>query len=213
MVTAKLQGTIIAPQMPEVMTRFTEILDYRPPLSSVALHLPIGLLDKPTAGGRTCDRDARRLLGRPRAAAIATPPARTQLAALRSGEAVDGLSAVTRSLLRRIDEAYEHIASYHQRTIFEVHPELAFFQLNDDRPLRYPKHSHAGLEERRAVLLGRMHGIERLLQDAPVGSNLSHVLDAFADLWAARRIIARGVSRLPADPEWDSEGLRMEIVR
>lgn len=212
-VSAKLQGTMIAPQLPEVLARFTDLLDYRPPLSAVALHLPIGLPDKPSPGGRTCDRDARRLLGWPRAAAIASPPARTQLQAYQAREHVEGVSAVTRSLLRRIDEAYEHIASYHQRTIFEVHPELSFLQINENQPLRYPKHTTAGLDERRSILLQRLHGTERLLEEVPAGAHLTHVLDAFADLWVARRIIAHGVSRLPEDPEWDAEGLRMEIVR
>jgi hypothetical protein len=32
-------------------------------------------------------------------------------------------------------------------------------------------------------------------------------------LWTARRIFARAGTRLPTDPEWDEEGLRMEFVR
>jgi predicted RNase H-like nuclease len=39
------------------------------------------------------------------------------------------------------------------------------------------------------------------------------LLDAAALLWTARRISARAGTRLPADPEWDVEGLRMEFVR
>lgn len=32
-------------------------------------------------------------------------------------------------------------------------------------------------------------------------------------LWTARRIAARAVSRLPENPEWNEDGLRMELVR
>jgi predicted RNase H-like nuclease len=32
-------------------------------------------------------------------------------------------------------------------------------------------------------------------------------------MWTARRIVSRAITRLPEDPEWDSQGLRMEIVR
>jgi hypothetical protein len=39
-------------------------------------------------------------------------------------------------------------------------------------------------------------------------------MDAAALLWTARRIAGRVVARLPADDaEWDTSGLRMEIVR
>jgi predicted RNase H-like nuclease len=38
------------------------------------------------------------------------------------------------------------------------------------------------------------------------------LLDAAACLWTGRRVAARA-TRMPVDPEWDSQGLRMEIVR
>jgi hypothetical protein len=41
----------------------------------------------------------------------------------------------------------------------------------------------------------------------------SHLLDAAAFMWTARRISARAGMRVPLDPEWDGEGLRMEIIR
>jgi hypothetical protein len=31
-------------------------------------------------------------------------------------------------------------------------------------------------------------------------------------LWTARRVFARAAKRLPAEAEWDSEGMRMEFV-
>jgi predicted RNase H-like nuclease len=45
------------------------------------------------------------------------------------------------------------------------------------------------------------------------GAKPWHLLDAAACLWTARRVAARAATRIPMDPEWDSQGLRMEIVR
>ena len=97
-VSAKLQNVSMLPQAPEVMGSFAEILDARPGFTVVAVHLPIGLPDVATPGGRRCDRLAR-------------------------------------------------------------------------------------------------------------------LLDACAGLWTARRLAARSVSRLPESPEWDEQGVRMELVR
>ncbi|MCA1846927.1 MAG: hypothetical protein LC792_27775, partial [Actinobacteria bacterium] len=47
----------------------------------------------------------------------------------------------------------------------------------------------------------------------PAGVSLPTLLDACVDLWTARRIAARAVARLPEVPEWNEDGLRMELVR
>jgi predicted RNase H-like nuclease len=41
----------------------------------------------------------------------------------------------------------------------------------------------------------------------------AHLLDVAVFVWTARRIFARAAVRIPQDPEWDEQGLRMEIVR
>jgi predicted RNase H-like nuclease len=67
--------------------------------------------------------------------------------------------------------------------------------------------------ERRALLEGAFPGIERVLDARIRGIRQRHFVDAAACLWTTRRIVSRAIVRLPLDPEWDSEGLRMEIVR
>ena len=105
------------------------------------------------------------------------------------------------------------MAPYRQRTVFEVHPELSFFQINGDVPLRWSKKFEAGQDERRTLLRNRIPGVERILETELDEVPFTHLLDAAALLWTARRISARAGTRLPADPEWDDEGLRMEFVR
>ena len=208
-VPGKLQGVSLFPEPGQVLATITEVLDTRPSYETIALHAPIGLPGERTRGGRACDRQARKLLGTRRGAAVTAPPTRSVVYDV-SGE---GLSAVVRAQLARIREVQRDVASYHQRTVFEVHPELGFFQLNDDVPLRYGKRTRMGIEERLSLLQARMPGIDRVLDNVPDGVRLPTVLDACVDLWTARRIAARAVARLPEVPEWNEDGLRMELVR
>ena len=214
---AKLQGITLSPEPPQVFASILDVVDYKPAYQVIALFAPIGLLDKFSKGGRTCDREARRVLQWPRSGAILSAPARSVLVCRTLGEARDAsggrLSPVTWRQWRRFAEVDAHVAPYWQRNVFEVHPELAFFQLNDDKPVRYSKHTRVGQDERRGLLTPRFPGVERIL-DARVGRvSRAQLLDAAACLWTARRITSRAVQRLPEDPEWDSLGLRMEIVR
>jgi predicted RNase H-like nuclease len=115
--------------------------------------------------------------------------------------------------VRRIAEIDENIAPYWQRTVFEVHPELSYFQLNEDEPVRFSKYRGPGVEEREALLRKRLPGVERIIDARVPRISRSRLLDAAACLWTARRIVSRAVTRIPENPEWDSQGLRMELVR
>jgi predicted RNase H-like nuclease len=208
--SAKLNGATFAPETPRVMETFAEVLDERPSFSVIALNAPVGYVDETRTGGRTCDRQARALLGR-RGSTIHNAPTR---ASLREGATVerDGLDAVSIALLPRYREVAAEMAPFRQRTVFEVHPELSFFQINGDAPLRWTKKFEVGRDERRALLERRIPGIDRVI-DAEIDEVApSRLLDAAALLWTARRIFARAGTRMPSDPEWDDDGLRMEFV-
>jgi predicted RNase H-like nuclease len=209
--SAKLHGATFAPESPRVLATFTDVLDERPSFSVIALNAPVGYVGGSRVGGRTCDRMARALLGR-RGSTVHNAPTRESLKQ-DAAVAGDGLDAVTNVLLRRYREVAAEMAPYRQRTVFEVHPELSFFQINGDVPLRWSKKFEAGQDERRTLLRNRIPGVERILEAELEDVPFTHLLDAAALLWTARRISARAGTRLPADPEWDDEGLRMEFVR
>jgi len=206
----RLQGVTLSPADPAVLPTLIDVLDYKPAYEIIALAAPIGLLDEYRRGGRSCEREARRLLGPRRGAAIASAPPRSALA---ETSATQTVSAVARLRLRSTREAAEQIQPYWQRTVYEVHPELSFFQLNGDQPLGSSKRTAVGRKERRELLEARLPGVQRLLEARPKGMRERHLLDAAACLWTARRIAGRAVQRVPEDPEWDSQGLRMEFVR
>lgn len=208
---AKLHGTTFAPEDPRVIESFAEILDERPGFSTVAVNAPIGYLESYVKGGRDCDRETRALVGR-RGAAIQSAPIRSQVEGDEPSDDT-GLSAVTRKLLPRYREVAEQMAPYRQRTVYEVSSELSFYQLNDDQPLKWPKNSQLGVHERRELLSRRIPGGERIFDAHLPRVPQAHLLDVAAFMWTARRIFARAGLRIPQDPQWDEQGLRMEIIR
>ena len=118
------------------------------------------------------------------------------------------------TLLPRYREVAAEMAPFRQRTVYEVHSDLCFYQLNEGEPLQSPKHSEAGIQERRELLRAKFPGAERILEVRDCrGVSLSHLVDVAAFLWTARRIFPRAAIRIPEDPEWDEQGLRMEILR
>lgn len=213
-VGARLQGITAFPTEPEVFPNFAEILDYRPSFDVIAIHCHLSFPEEDTAGGRTCDKLARQLLGWPRAGAIGSPPSRHYL---RTGDldarAQKGLNPINARMMRRYAEVAEEMQPYRQRKVFEVHPELSFYQLNDDQPMKHSKYMEKGVAERRSLVEARIPGADVVLDAEVPGVSARHLLDACADMVTARRIAARAVDRLPEDPEWDEQGVRMELLR
>ncbi len=212
----KLQGTNVAPEAPQVFASFKALIDWKPAFQLIAIHAPLGLPSKPAAHGRTCDREARALLGWPRSAAVVSAPTRRALRAKTyksAAHANAGLSPVVWQHFDHYRQVADEMAPYWQRTIFEVNPELGFFNLNGDSPLLHGKNTPEGITERRALLERGLPGIERVIADRVRGATAAQVIAAGADLWTARRLRSRAATRMPLEPEWDDQGIRMEIWR
>src|SRR4051794_33286643 len=161
----RLQGITLTPTDPVIFPTLIEILDYRPSYEVIAIACPIGLLESPHQGGRTCDREARKILGFPRSGAIFSAPVRGALTATTYDEAVklnEGMSIAAYSQLKPAAEVDANIQPYWQRTVFEAHPEMSFYQLNDNIPMHHGKHTHRGQAERRALLERRIPGIQQI---------------------------------------------------
>jgi len=207
---AKLHAATFAPEDPKVLEKFSMVFEERPQFDVMAVNAPIGYPDDPEEP-RTCDLVARQLLGR-RAMTVHNTPIRSTIETgmVRTDERLDAISLM---MLRRYREVGEEMLPYRQRTVYEAHPELSFLVINGDQPLKRSKKKEPGLLERRVLLEKRIPGVRRIIDAELPGVFPWTLLDAAALLWTARRIFAKAASRIPTDPEWDSEGLRKEIVR
>jgi len=207
-----LQGTIFAPEEPQLLSPFSEVVDQRPSYSVIALNAPVGYLDHAAAGGRTCDREARAMLGPRRGSSIQSAPVRSPTNEIEF--LPDHLDAISKTLLPRYREVAAEMAPFRQRTVYEVHSDMSFYELNGGQPLLHPKHTERGEEERLALLQVKFPGVDRIMSAEPLpGVTRAHLIDVAAFVWTARRIFHKAAIRIPQDPEWDEQGLRMEIVR
>ncbi len=208
--SAKLHGATFSPEFPQVYETFLEILSERPNFSNLVVNAPIGYLDTPEMGPRTCDIQARSLAGA-RGATIRNAPSRAVI----NGQVPwsdAGIDAITATLLPRYREVAREMSPFRQRIVYEGDPELSFYQLNQDTSMQSSKKIVEGKEERRDVLESHIPGIDKVLEAEVDGVSEAHIFDALSLLWTARRVYGHAARRIPIEPEWDSEGLRMEIV-
>jgi len=208
--SAKIAGATFAPEEPRVYGSFAEILSESPAYSQLVVNAPIGYADKPGSGARTCDQKARALLGR-RGATVQNAPSRAALQDP-THQIKDRLDAVSTALLPRYREVAAEMSPYRQRVVYEGHPELSFYQLNGDVPLRWSKNSEMGSMERRELLEKRIPDIDKILDSTSGRVPRKYLMDGSALLWTARRVFGRAAVRIPSEAEWDSEGLRIEMV-
>ena len=191
----------------------------------VFVDIPIGL---PEGGeGRTCDREARRRLGR-RGRSVFPAPVRAVLG-IDTYEDVNRTSRVAAgkgttkqtfaiapkvqevdTLLRRCSKA--------RRLVREVHPELCFWAFAGETPMSLPKKAKAkaGFRERVAVLSSLRSSIpDEISQISRAFRRKDVAWDDITDAFVAALTASQPLERLrtlPAAPECDRYGLPMEMV-
>lgn len=193
------------------------------PVGVMLVDIPIGLKE---GGGeeRTCDLEARRLLGR-RASSVFRPPCRPTLAATSYSRALalnrfhtgKGISIQAFNITAKITEVDRFLECHPDLYGFlrETHPELCFAALHG-RPMRDSKKKEQGRRQRREVLVDACAQAEEILRFS-LGSFLRRDVaeDDILDALALAVVAQKGAGRLttvPAKPETDSRGLPMEIV-
>jgi predicted RNase H-like nuclease len=202
-----------------------EILGWAEAPAVVGIDIPIGLLHEAVPSGRACDRLARVLLGDPRGRSVFSAPVRAVLEATTYEEAVAcnrassshaiGISRQCWGIVPKIAEVDRWMTPELQDRMIEVHPEVSFHAMNDERPLIAAKKTQRGIEERVALLERAWGGDIRSVVDARRDPAIAtdDLLDALAACWTAERVAKGEAVRLPATAVRDARGLRMEIVR
>ncbi len=114
------------------------------------------------------------------------------------------------AILPKVREVDEGMSPYLQNRIREAHPELCFAMMNGGKPMAFKKRKKSGQSERLSLLLRYFPDVNKNLNIVP-GARVD-VLDAYACLWTAQRIINKRAISFPKDAIQDAVGLRMEIV-
>jgi len=197
-------------------------LFYKEPLPQViAIDIPIGL---PDHGSRTCDLQARQLLGAGRASSVFPVPLRLVLSAKSYEEACrirfdierKKISLQSWGILPKIIDVDSLLRqdTQLQERVWEIHPEVCFYFLAGQRPLRYSKKDKFGYDERFSLLLPFFGDwLKAVLSERQeLGSTPDDVLDAFVALWTAERIANGNHHIITSDPPKDTLGLPMRMV-
>jgi predicted RNase H-like nuclease len=189
---------------------FRELINDRG-LDLIVIDVPIGLKD---AGSRCADVTAREFL-RKRGCCIFTAPIRPLLRCQTYPEACDTrfrierkkISKQTFAILPKVKGIDDDLRRGTVRSVREGHPEVSFALMNGGVPL-LSKKKPKGVRQRLKLLRDFFPDIR-----AGAGtSNREDILDAYALLWTARRIVNGEERKFPHSPQFDQFGLRMEIA-
>jgi predicted RNase H-like nuclease len=192
---------------------------------SVLIDIPIGLPDSGPEG-RLCDREARRLLGRGRAASVFSAPARCTLAAASYTTALElnrqasgrGLSKQAWNIVPKIREIDTLLCNKRalRGVLRECHPELCFWALNGKQAMHFSKKKVQGQQQRLRVLERYLPQCHALFEQACSDFLRREVarddiIDAMVCAVTAR--YGHGQYRTaPASAVLDGQRLPMEIV-
>jgi predicted RNase H-like nuclease len=183
-------------------------------LELIVIDIPIGLTDR---GPRTCDTEARKFVG-PRRSSVFPAPLRSMLAAKSYQEACSTRFEVEQkrcskqlwAIAPKIHEVDRCMSPGVQKRVYEGHPEVSFAWMNGGY-LNHSKHTKEGREQRVSLLEKHFPDLRKRLVHLSTLRADGDIIDAFACLWTARRLLHGEARRFPLEPALDTNGLRMEI--
>lgn len=219
--------------------KFGEIVERYRKAVLILVDSPIGLPEE--FGWRLCDSEARMHLGRRRRSLFPVPSrgiVKMAQQARLSGYAdfLRVLAEVNRSrpgaeipeptwniapTIAEVDDALSELETDMRGRIREVHPELCFWAMNDQRPMEYWKKNERGLGRRERIKVLEHDGVEPRTREILAAVQKEYrakvapddILDALAAAVTARLGTRdERLQTLPADPQPDARGLPMEMV-
>lgn len=190
----------------------------------ILIDIPIGLRDS-GSNERSCDKPARRLLGRKRGSSVFPVPCRAAIYA-NITEASDinkrltdrRLSKQVLGIIPKIKEVDELLSAdmTARSRIREIHPEICFWALNGKKSMTFSKKDESGIQERKEVLISVYpycwdifdYAEREYLRNEVARDD---ILDALVAAVTASKE-RQGLSTIPENPVFDSKGLPMEMV-
>ena len=217
----------------EVFPSFSELLAHYSDASLVLVDIPIGLPEGPE--GRDCDREARRLLGHPRASSVfPTPTRQTVEQAAKSprdyeranevegrfaGKGISQQAFAIAPKIAEVDKLMTAPDGSARRQVREVHPEVCFWALNNRQPMQFAKSTTEGRAERLRVLQAVEPQAQEVLEKTCSRWYRKDVAkdDIFDALVAVVTAYLGqddegGLQTIPGHPPTDSTSLPMEMV-
>jgi len=205
-----------------VLEKYSDIGLFAKRAKLTLVDIPIGLPSS-VITDRLCDKAARKVIT-PRGSSVFPAPAR---AALLEHSYIEGSEANRRAvgkklskqswnIVPKIREVDAYMRSQDlQARVREMHPEVAFWALNDRKPLHFGKKKQEGAEERLEILTRFLPFAEDCYKNAlntykrkDVAAD--DILDAMVGAVTAMHLPR--IKTLPESPIMDEEGLAMEIV-
>lgn len=205
------------------MGSIEEFVKKQGPFNSIFIDIPIGLLSRGKSI-RACDREARKILGRPRSSSIFPVPCRDavyvetyKLANKINRDRIrKGLSKQSWNISSKIKEMDQFMQGHDDAKdyIFESHPEVCFWALNDRKPMKHYKKTQEGINERKELLkefwefpVSPLVQVSRNYQKKDL--EIDDVLDAWVLALSAER--HPEIKFLPNPYEYDDLGIPMRI--
>ena len=197
---------------------FTEVLSKTADCELVCVDIPIGLSDRKP---RECDLAARKVLGGQRASSVFPAPIRSCLSAKDYKTACEisfehsgkKLNRQSFALLEKIRQVDDLMTPALQHRVREIHPEISFWVLNSEKPIQQNKKTVPGQAQRHKLLQQIFVDMDNILAQAPPrGYVMDDALDALVAAWTAGQVALGKAKTLPKNTEFDSKGLRMEIL-
>jgi len=190
-----------------VVAAFTDILGAPEAPAIIAVDMPIGLPERIVGPGRAAEQAVRPLLGA-RQSSVFSIPARAAVMAEDYRAAFNIFPK-----MREIDAV---MTAALESRVFEVHPELAFWRLNDGAPMSLPKlvkgrPDPEGIHQRKQLLERFGFEMSILEQVPPKGAAIDDVVDACVTAIIAERLARGQATSFPPDPPRDARGLRIAI--
>lgn len=208
-----------------MVSHFSDIIDHADRFTIIAVDMPIGLPDRIEGPGRGPEQAVRPMLGA-RQSSVFSIPARAAVEEPDYRKACDmalSISTPPRKISKQAFNIFPKILEIDrlmtpslEERVYEVHPELAFWRLNGERPVATPKKVKSrvnpeGIAERIQLLSKNGFDLAFLEQKPPKGAAFDDFIDACVCCVMAERALSGDLQSFPANYARDGKGLRIAI--